>query len=642
MATKINEQQVTEHRDLSELSVSQLFLHDDYMIPAYQRNYAWGEPEIVQLIQDIMDVAMQKKTDDYYIGSLVVYHRLDGCFETIDGQQRHTTLSILLAVLKNEYGQAISGINHSNLGFDSRKVSDRTLRKCFIDPWRKSDELEERNIIGAYEVATRTLAAFDQRTAIGTFTRYLLQRVKILRVVVPKDTELNHYFEIMNNRGEQLEKHEVLKARLMEKLETNKQRHTFSCLWDACADMNRYVQMGVDASIRSKVFGKNWDEIPDDFAPINEIFASGGQTKDEQTFAQIIATPRLKTTPQLQPGEPTGTFSTIITFPNFLLHVLRLMTEEDVPLDDKRLLESFDEFMIDEYDDPEGFIVSLLQARILFDRYIIKRENDEDWSLKTLKRYQNEQKTFSYVNSSKEKLNKQLTMLLAMLHVSFPAQVYKHWLNAALSYLVEYWDDEQEIDDASYLEFLEELSNRFFFGRYGINRTGEPLDYYQIIYQEATVPTVLDIQVLSQHTNIPNFIFNRLDYLLWRRLTGGEEIEGVDMRYVLPRLKNFTFTFRTSVEHYYPRNPLSGPLLEASKRLPDGVDSFGNLCLISRNTNSKLSNYLPNAKKEHYLRTKHAESLKQVLMMSYPEWGPEHPEVIARHQKMMITILREG
>ncbi len=643
MTAKIDGQQMTEHHDLRELSVARLFLHDDYIIPAYQRNYAWGEPEVVQLIQDIMDVAVQKKTDDYYIGSLVVYRRADGCFEIIDGQQRHTTLSILLAVLKNEYRQAINGIDHSNLGFDSRKVSDRTLRKCFIDPGRKSDEPEERNITAAYEVAKRTLSAFDQRTAIGTFTRYLLQRVKILRVVVPADTELNHYFEIMNNRGEQLEKHEVLKARLMEKLENDTQRDTFACLWDACADMNRYVQMGVDARVRNEVFGKNWDKIPDDFEPISEIFASGSKKKNEQTFAQIIATPRLKTTSQPQPGEPTGTFSTIITFPNFLLHVLRLMTEEDVPLDDKRLLESFDEFMIDEYDDPEWFIVSLLQARILFDRYIIKRENDEDWSLKTLKRYQNEQRTFSYVNSSsKEKLNKQLTMLLAMLHVSFPAQVYKHWLNAALSYLVECWDDEHEIDDVSYLEFLEELSNRFFFGRYGITRTGEPLDYYQIIYQAAAVPAVLDTQVLSQHTNIPNFIFNRLDYLLWRRLTDGEQIEGVDMRYVLLRLKNFTFTFRTSVEHYYPRNPLSGPPLEASKLLPDGVDSFGNLCLISRSTNSKLSNYLPNAKKEHYQRTKQAESLKQVLMMSYPEWGPEHPKVIARHQKMMITILREG
>ena len=35
---------------------------------------------------------------------------------------------------------------------------------------------------------------------------------------MPKDTDLNHYFEVMNSRGEQLEKHEVIKARLMDVL----------------------------------------------------------------------------------------------------------------------------------------------------------------------------------------------------------------------------------------------------------------------------------------------------------------------------------------------------------------------------------------------------------------------------------------
>ncbi|HBH66041.1 MAG TPA: hypothetical protein DDY51_15865 [Erwinia persicina] len=642
MAIKMTGQRLTEHDDLRELSVAQLFQSDHYTIPAYQRNYAWGEAEIIQLIQDVMDVAMLKKTEDYYIGSLVVYRRADGYFETIDGQQRHTTLSILLSVLKNEYSQAINGIDHSNLGFDSRKVSDRTLRKLFTDPGRKSDEPEERNIIAAYEVVNRTLASFKKRTTVGIFTRYLLQRVKILRVVVPADTELNHYFEIMNNRGEQLEKHEVLKARLMEKLESDKQRHAFACVWEACADMNRYVQMGIDTRVRNEVFGKKWDKIPDDFDQLSEVLAKKNQIDKEQTLAQIIATPRFKTVSSMV-AEQNGTFSTIITFPNFLLHVLRLMTEKDVPLDDKRLLESFNEFMIGEYDDPEWFIVSLLQARILFDRYIIKRENDEDWSLKTLKRYLNEQNNFNYVNSSKnDKLNKQLTMLLAMLHVSFPAQVYKHWLNAALYYLVSCWDEEGEIDDTRYLEFLENLSNRIFFGRYGVTRTGDPLDFYEIIYKEAMVPAELDTQVLREHTHIPNFIFNRLDYLLWRRLTEGEMPECGNMHYVLPRFKKFSFTFRTSVEHYYPRNPLSGQPLKASKRLPEGVDSFGNLCLISRSTNSKLSNYLPNAKKEHYRQSKNAESLKQVLMMSYPQWGPEHPESIAKHQDAMIRILCEG
>jgi len=117
------------------------------------------------------------------------------------------------------------------------------------------------------------------------------------------------------------------------------------------------------------------------------------------------------------------------------------------------------------------------------------------------------------------------------------------------------------------------------------------------------------------------------------------------MSYVNKRLNVFSFTFRSSVEHYYPRKPLSGLPLEKTDILPNGVDSFGNLCLISRSKNSKLSNYLPGAKKEHYVdeikskNVKSVESLKQIFMMSYKNWGPDYPEVIALHEKMMADVL---
>lgn len=101
--------------DLALLTIEQLFsANSHYVIPIYQRNYAWGAQEIEQLIRDIADAAEalknaeQQEDPKYYLGSLVVYVR-DGAdsahqgvivYETIDGQQRYTTLSILLAYLK--------------------------------------------------------------------------------------------------------------------------------------------------------------------------------------------------------------------------------------------------------------------------------------------------------------------------------------------------------------------------------------------------------------------------------------------------------------------------------------------------------------------------------------------------------------
>ncbi|HDR1474494.1 TPA: DUF262 domain-containing protein, partial [Pasteurella multocida] len=73
---------------------------------------------------------------------------------------------------------------------------------------------------------------------------------------VPPETDLNHYFEIMNNRGEQLEKHEVLKANLMSVLNPDDQ-NVFATIWDACSDMNRYAVASFKKEDRDKLFFKD-------------------------------------------------------------------------------------------------------------------------------------------------------------------------------------------------------------------------------------------------------------------------------------------------------------------------------------------------------------------------------------------------
>lgn len=83
------------------LTVSDLFDNENkcnYIIPIYQRNYAWGDDEISSLLQDIKNACEKNKEQNknYYIGSLVVYCRENGDFEVIDGQQRLTTLTLIM------------------------------------------------------------------------------------------------------------------------------------------------------------------------------------------------------------------------------------------------------------------------------------------------------------------------------------------------------------------------------------------------------------------------------------------------------------------------------------------------------------------------------------------------------------------
>ena len=80
---------------VKSLKINELLDNDKYIIPIYQRNYAWEDKEISLLIQDLGN-ACQKAKDNYYIGSLVVYKRENGDFEVIDGQQRLTTLTLIM------------------------------------------------------------------------------------------------------------------------------------------------------------------------------------------------------------------------------------------------------------------------------------------------------------------------------------------------------------------------------------------------------------------------------------------------------------------------------------------------------------------------------------------------------------------
>ena len=90
---------------LKEVSIEELYLDSDqikYEIPIYQRNYAWERDEITTFIQDVFDAYKKDSEKYYYVGTLVSFYRGDNTYEIIDGQQRLTTIRIILEVLELE------------------------------------------------------------------------------------------------------------------------------------------------------------------------------------------------------------------------------------------------------------------------------------------------------------------------------------------------------------------------------------------------------------------------------------------------------------------------------------------------------------------------------------------------------------
>ncbi len=642
---------MSDVNQVEQLSVRALFdKNTEYIIPIYQRNYAWGAPEIEQLIQDISDAAglntqpgqsgetASVKQAKYYLGSLVVYQRTthsqqsNVVYETIDGQQRHTTLSILLAYLKHRKAldeDQLVGLE-INLAFDSRPKSTRALEDIYTG--KPNGEAEEPNIHAALNIIQRYFKTkgLDTEAKIKQFCEYLLDNVTILRVVVPPQTDLNHYFEIMNNRGEQLEKHEVLKAKFMATLSNDEERKCFSTIWDACSNMTRYTQMGFQSDLRKEVFGDNLQTMPKNFDAIQAKHTSKQQKQDAMTLREIIDNKTPSENTDDEEREKEERFGTVIDFSNFLLHVLKLMPDiKGVSLDDKKLLDAF----ISKYNglkvEAKTFVYELLKYRILFDSYIIKPDQHNEkrkWSLQTLIANTSGTSTSSSYNNSfgkdQDTLNEKLRMILAMFHVSNPALVYKRWLNDALSILNRNTTEGAglSIDGEVYLTELERLSDRYFEE---ITK-GQPLTFSED-----------NLGALHQGTGVQNFVFNRLDYLLWKRLSDGETFDGKGKKELEKHFDDFQFSFRTSVEHFFPQTDPSG----ASKM--EDVDRFGNLCLISPSSNSRLSNYSPQDKKSFYRENNRAESLKQAIMMSYDDWGPEGlgRKNIEKHESAMLKVL---
>lgn len=664
------------------LNIRAFLSEGKYVIPIYQRNYDWGEREALQLLEDISDYAQKNKEQDkeqpYYIGSAVVFLRTahgETYFETIDGQQRLTTLTILACLLKHQ--EKAGWFEKPNLSYDHRKEADEAL--MMLVNGQLSQHPSAQNIVSVYRLFEKHLQPMltAKELDLETFADYLFEKVIILRIPVPQDTQLNHYFEIMNTRGEQLEKHEVLKAVLMGKLE-REEHHLFHLIWEACSDMSAYVQMNFSVDMRNVLFNDTWSKLR------GKSFDEGyfdATYFDEGYFDDLLITLPRKESDNTTSGEgaprtldslftdannlftdakrhksyplpsdgsagkgKSERFGSIINFPNFLLQVLKVCyhgrffnqkypeaVDTQIRLDDKALIPTFQAVLSslgteeEKKDFVKYFIMQLLLLRTLYDRYVIKREyvnGTESWSLKTLKY---EHKTVSYVNtfSSSNKpedaecesdKGKEIRLLEAMFHVSAPTQIYKHWLNAVL-YHVHTTNPQAD----SLRNRLYDLARCYMLDVY-LAKDGKKHSFEEIVYRKEGMPQNkiddIDWGVINQGCNVQNFIFNFYDFILWREKLGQHE--------------KFDFTYRTSVEHFYPQKPMSG-----YKPLPtEYLNSFGNLCLISSSMNSKFSNNMPKAKYDNFGSSKEmrsALSLKLQEMMERVKEGEWEIEQIKAH-----------
>ena len=616
-------------------------LEGEYVIPLYQRAFAWEEKQLEQLVEDINDI---RDNSNYYIGSLVV-SRFGNKFEVVDGQQRLTSLYLLLSCL----GKKLK----ATLTFACRDKSNYTLRRVheLLDEKRSDydDERIENGIQQGIRILKEKIAKLNKESLLEK-----LSRVVIYRIVVPENTDLNRYFEIMNTRGEQLEQHDILKAYLMGFLDKDSDKAVFAKIWEACSDMTGYVQMHLDKSSRECIFGGDWGWLPSgNWNEYKEVSKNTSEEENGSLICDIIQKYfKVSYDDIVDDDNNRIRFESVIEFPYFLLHVLRVFVAINAIkdndnkeilnnlLDDKKLLSNFKDVVekgiyrgapISEKTEvfSKKFIMCLLRSRYLFDKYVLKREfandnSDGEWSLKELhvSGQQSNKKPYYKNTSFKQgsewkKTNDSRTktniMLQSALRVSYTSPKVMHWITDLLIWLSESncKNTEEELI-VNYGQEIESIAqnavNELFFKKCQDNNYAMGVD-------------------------TPHIVFNYLDYLLWDANKD--------------KYDDFVFEFRNSVEHWYPQHPSEGTF----ESWNDGVDQFGNLCIIQRNVNSKFSNMSPEAKKSTFEKMIQKGSIKLRIMSELTKkianedktasacWKAE---VCKQHENEMIDILRNA
>lgn len=590
------------------LSVNRLLNEDTYAIPLYQRNFAWTYDEIEQLLNDVAD-AFQEKRDNYYIGTLVVNEEND-LFKIIDGQQRTTALNLIALALKHEFG--FDRLKAVNLTFPARKKSNDNIQKLFIN--EKISEDDENELTRGYRHAKDALKKVlgERQLEPQPFVDYLFNKVIIFRSILPKDLDLNLYFERFNSRGEQLEAHEILKAQMMAKFGIDQEMaQKFARIWDACAEFDKPVasqfkmrrKRADNFQERERIFGWHFSNYS-----FHNIYDDIDFYQNERRkLSDILG---IKVNEKITESEKDfGDYTQVIDFPTFLLHVLAIWEGKDtseVQLDDKKLLTLFDiknknETWVIEFSE------FLLRMKHIFDNFIVRNSNmdsssrnKDEWFLQkgTYYEYQPNGKAkehyiveerFTKNTFSDSEMNKNIILLQSMFAVTFTANRDSRWLYESLRFLFNHIEELDQPEFGSYFkDFLEIMAVRFAEGR---------------LFTEE--------DMIKKYGDIPVYAFNFVDYILWKnREELGRKYKGV-------KFDHFKFAYRRSIEHWFPQHPNSDEKIE--KMDDQFLHSFGNLCIITDSQNSKFGNLVPSAKYKQWEGIFDRQSLKLQIMANITE-----------------------
>ena len=224
----------TEKYTFDDLTVEKSLRNNFYIVPDYQREYVWeAEREVAQLLTDVYEAYSASKNKEYFIGTTVVYYdKSSNISELIDGQQRTTTLFLMLCAFRNIYKERSLGTNvidplifESTLNDSGDEInkyhlelqyeeSSRILEVIALNEERPTEmSASARRLLEAYQgiyqfVNDNTLGDNDELK--GLFL-YFFRMLKFIQITTPDINDALKIFETINERGVGLNPMDLLK-----------------------------------------------------------------------------------------------------------------------------------------------------------------------------------------------------------------------------------------------------------------------------------------------------------------------------------------------------------------------------------------------------------------------------------------------
>jgi uncharacterized protein with ParB-like and HNH nuclease domain len=260
-----------------EINILKLFSEFWFIIPEYQRPYSWGSEQVNELLEDLLLACNENDEDEYFLGALVIQKTKTSDFleyDILDGQQRITTLIIIISILrdlindillnedlsveeKEEFEDAKKTCKEmifqhkstsrriperARIIYKSRDLTSAFIKEFIIDnniidgiSFLSNKKYKDKSITNLIVAIKEGLSFFSRlrvdRLKLRKYINFILGKIIFIYVSAESMQDAFKLFTIINNRGLPLHDYDIFKSDNIGAIE-EKEREKYAQKWD--------------------------------------------------------------------------------------------------------------------------------------------------------------------------------------------------------------------------------------------------------------------------------------------------------------------------------------------------------------------------------------------------------------------------